>query len=91
MQPTDASITNTSEALAALQLAPAVPAVSPTLPPSAAPVPKRVTRQALSDELRAEEGEELIPGAPSRNGGRFLTEDRDPWTHNAWWAPLLFL
>ncbi|BGP53873.1 hypothetical protein JCM8202_006066 [Rhodotorula sphaerocarpa] len=28
--------------------------------------------------------EELIRGAPSRNGGRLLTADRDPWTHNAW-------
>lgn len=30
--------------------------------------------------------EELIRGAPSRNGGRLLTADRDPWTHNAWYA-----
>lgn len=25
-----------------------------------------------------------ITGAPTRLGGRILTEDRDPWTHNAW-------
>lgn len=34
--------------------------------------------------------EELIRGAPSRNGGRLLTADRDPWTHNAWYAQICF-
>ncbi|GAA6012420.1 hypothetical protein JCM11491_004327 [Sporobolomyces phaffii] len=42
---------------------------------------RRKAPQLLADELVAEE---LIAGAPSRNGGRLLTEDRDPWTHNAW-------
>lgn len=71
------------ESLATLQLAPAVPTPSSTLPSSAPPPPKRITRQALSDELRADE-EGTVPGAPSRNGGRFLTDDSDPWAHNAW-------
>ncbi|GAA5830321.1 hypothetical protein JCM11251_001306 [Rhodosporidiobolus azoricus] len=48
--------------------------------------PRRTKPQALADQIG-----ELIQGAPSRNGGRFLTEDRDPWTHNAWdqveWGP----
>ena len=42
---------------------------------------RRKQPQLLADVLVAEE---LIAGAPSRNGGRKLTEDRDPWTHNAW-------
>lgn len=41
---------------------------------------KRTAPQLLHDEL----GEDLIAGAPSRNGGRLLEEGRDPWTHNAW-------
>ncbi|GAA5996596.1 hypothetical protein JCM5350_006756 [Sporobolomyces pararoseus] len=51
---------------------------------------RRKQPQLLADVLVAEE---LIAGAPSRNGGRKLTEDRDPWTHNAWdqveWDPEL--
>ncbi|KWU46563.1 methyltransferase, partial [Rhodotorula sp. JG-1b] len=46
--------------------------------------PARVPRtepQLLADQLVADE---LIKGAPSRNGGRLLTAERDPWTHNAW-------
>ncbi|GAA5953529.1 hypothetical protein JCM21900_006192 [Sporobolomyces salmonicolor] len=50
-------------------------------PPRSSARPRRTKPQPLADEIRAEE---LIPGAPSRNGGRLLTEDRDPWTHNAW-------
>jgi tRNAThr (cytosine32-N3)-methyltransferase len=46
---------------------------------------KRTGPQLLHNELVAEE---LIAGAPSRNGGRLLEEGRDPWTHNAWYAPL---
>lgn len=42
---------------------------------------KRTGPQLLHNELVAEE---LIAGAPSRNGGRLLEEGRDPWTHNAW-------
>ncbi|GAA5849143.1 hypothetical protein JCM3766R1_006361 [Sporobolomyces carnicolor] len=60
---------------------------------STSTAPPRVRRKApqlLADELVAEE---LIAGAPSRNGGRKLTDDRDPWTHNAWdqveWDPEL--
>ena len=48
--------------------------------------PARVPRtepQLLADQLVADE---LIKGAPSRNGGRLLTAERDPWTHNAWCA-----
>lgn len=48
--------------------------------------PARVPRtepQPLADQLVADE---LIKGAPSRNGGRLLTAERDPWTHNAWCA-----
>ncbi|TKA52917.1 hypothetical protein B0A53_04220 [Rhodotorula sp. CCFEE 5036] len=46
--------------------------------------PARIPRtqpQVLADQLVADE---LIKGAPSRNGGRLLTAERDPWTHNAW-------
>ncbi|SCV66995.1 BQ2448_5641 [Microbotryum intermedium] len=42
---------------------------------------RRVGPQLLADELVAEE---LIAGAPTVKGGRELTTDRDPWTHNAW-------
>ena len=48
--------------------------------------PARIPRtqpQVLADQLVADE---LIKGAPSRNGGRLLTAERDPWTHNAWCA-----
>lgn len=44
---------------------------------------KRTGPQLLDDELVAEEF--LVSGAPTRNGGgRLLTGDKDPWTHNAW-------
>ncbi|GAA5968231.1 hypothetical protein JCM11641_003779 [Rhodosporidiobolus odoratus] len=70
-----------------LSLQEAIPSRS-TTSPSAPLSGKRQTRQALADELVAEE---LIQGAPSRNGGRFLTADHDPWSHNAWdqveWGP----
>ncbi|SCZ95856.1 BZ3500_MvSof-1268-A1-R1_Chr8-1g09841 [Microbotryum saponariae] len=42
---------------------------------------RRIGPQLLADELVAEE---LIAGAPTVKGGRELTTDRDPWTHNAW-------
>lgn len=48
--------------------------------------PARIPRtepQVLADQLVADE---LIKGAPSRNGGRLLTAERDPWTHNAWYV-----
>ncbi|KAK4053104.1 hypothetical protein OIV83_001839 [Microbotryomycetes sp. JL201] len=53
---------------------------------------KRQNRQLLADELVAptinltlgERQDDLIKGAPSKNGGRLLTDDQDPWTHNAW-------
>lgn len=52
---------------------------------SPAPQPaRRKQPQLLADQLVAEE---LIEGAPSRNGGRRLEEGRDPWSHNAWCAP----
>lgn len=61
------------------------PSTSTSSPPLADSTPtpriKRNGPQLLADELVAEE---RIAGAPSRNGGRLLTEDRDPWTHNAW-------
>ncbi|GAA5978141.1 hypothetical protein JCM10908_004243 [Rhodotorula pacifica] len=64
-------------------------AVSPSttldpLSPQAGAQPARIRRtepQLLADQLVADE---LIKGAPSRNGGRLLTAERDPWTHNAW-------
>lgn len=49
---------------------------------------KRTGPQLLHNELVAEE---LIAGAPSRNGGRLLEEGRDPWTHNAWSVSCLAL
>ncbi|KAK4058684.1 hypothetical protein OIO90_000128 [Microbotryomycetes sp. JL221] len=65
--------------------------------PAAAPQRlKRQNRQLLADELVATTTHDdnidddhsalhgLIEGAPSKNGGRLLTDDRDPWTHNAW-------
>jgi len=55
---------------------------SPPADTVATPRIKRNGPQLLADELVAEE---RIAGAPSRNGGRLLTEDRDPWTHNAWY------
>ncbi|KAM0792501.1 hypothetical protein ACM66B_005173 [Microbotryomycetes sp. NB124-2] len=63
-------------------------------PAAAAPTTrqKRQNRQLLADELIAGSStssttthdDDLIKGAPSKNGGRLLTEDQDPWTHNAW-------
>ena len=47
---------------------------------------RRKLPQVMADEVVADE---LIEGAPSRNGGRLLTDDRDPWTHNAWSVSLL--
>ncbi|SGY40606.1 BQ5605_C003g02399 [Microbotryum silenes-dioicae] len=44
---------------------------------------RRIGPQLLADELVAEE---LIAGAPTVKGGRELTTDRDPWTHNAWYV-----
>lgn len=61
------------------------PSPTATPPPSSPPrKPVRVPRsgpQPLADVLVSEE---LIAGAPSKNGGRLLTSDRDPWSHNAW-------
>ncbi|GAA5848574.1 hypothetical protein JCM8547_004557 [Rhodosporidiobolus lusitaniae] len=93
MEPTQPASPFPADKLAGLSIASehGSPASHDEQPSSAMP-PKRTTRQALSDVVgEVEDGEELIPGAPSRNGGRFLTEDRDPWTHNAWdqveWGP----
>ncbi|GAA5859290.1 hypothetical protein JCM1840_003836 [Sporobolomyces johnsonii] len=61
--------------------APSLEETASAQPPCSSTRPRRTKPQLLADEIRAEE---LIPGAPSRNGGRLLTEDRDPWTHNAW-------
>ncbi|GAA5875310.1 hypothetical protein JCM16303_000579 [Sporobolomyces ruberrimus] len=61
-----------------------IPSTEPTDAGPDAPPSSRIRRKApqlLADEIVAEE---RIAGAPSRNGGRLLTEDRDPWTHNAW-------
>ncbi|POY76611.1 hypothetical protein BMF94_0201 [Rhodotorula taiwanensis] len=56
---------------------------TPASASTASPAPRirRTEPQLLADQLVAEE---LIKGAPSRNGGRLLTAERDPWTHNAW-------
>ncbi|KAK4701982.1 hypothetical protein P7C70_g4242, partial [Phenoliferia sp. Uapishka_3] len=53
----------------------------PTLPPLLSPtLPKikRVGPQLLSDELTGEDR------AAQPKAGRLLTDDRDPWAHNAW-------
>ncbi|GAA5894088.1 hypothetical protein JCM8208_002345 [Rhodotorula glutinis] len=82
MQPADAP---------AAPAAPGAPALAPPVePPSSTstvdgqppqPRARRKLPQVMADEVVADE---LIEGAPSRNGGRLLTDDRDPWTHNAW-------
>ena len=50
-------------------------------PPSTDPQPKirRQGPQILSEELI---GDELAAAQPKQ--GRLLTDDRDPWSHNAW-------
>lgn len=70
-----------STSTSAADLPPATSADPEQSTSSATPRIRRKAPQLLADELIAEE---LISGAPSRNGGRKLTEDRDPWTHNAW-------
>ena len=81
------SSTNAPDAPAA----PGTPALAPPVEPTSTtadhqqpqPRVRRKLPQLLADEVVADE---LIEGAPSRNGGRLLTDDRDPWTHNAWSA-----
>ncbi|KAI5479333.1 hypothetical protein MNV49_003852 [Pseudohyphozyma bogoriensis] len=52
-------------------------------PPPAPPAPriKRDAPQLLADVITADD---LISGPPTKLGGRVLTDDRDPWSHNAW-------
>ncbi|BGP37942.1 hypothetical protein JCM10449v2_001869 [Rhodotorula kratochvilovae] len=61
--------------------APEPAAVDDATPSSSTQRIRRTAPQLMADEVGADD---LIAGAPSRNGGRLLTDDRDPWTHNAW-------
>ncbi|BGO89596.1 hypothetical protein NBRC10512_001553 [Rhodotorula toruloides] len=72
---------NTEKAMPAEHAVAAAPAPATALASPAPQPARRKQPQLLADQLVAEE---LIEGAPSRNGGRRLEEGRDPWTHNAW-------
>ncbi|BGP37897.1 hypothetical protein JCM10449v2_001823 [Rhodotorula kratochvilovae] len=61
--------------------APEPAAVDDATPSSSSQRIRRTAPQLMVDEVGADD---LIAGAPSRNGGRLLTDDSDPWTHDAW-------